>query len=276
MAVVSGALITTSFGGAAPHSPLPQDSAAAAGTRGAPAPRPVTPRPSRPAPPAPPATSAPDGCPVPSGSVLDQAPGHGRTVALTFDDGPGPDTGALLAVLRDRQVHATFFMVGREVEARPGPAAAVAADGHLLANHSWDHRYPRQVRGGWSRPFLHTGMGRTNRLLAAAGGGPVCWFRPPGGFLPKTLLPAARAEGMSVVLWSVDPQDWKLQTPGASRRQVTAEIVRRVTAGIGTPHPLVLMHDGGGDRRAGVAAVGTIIDRYRAHGYRFVRLDGQP
>jgi peptidoglycan/xylan/chitin deacetylase (PgdA/CDA1 family) len=221
-------------------------------------------------------TDAPD-CPAPQSKAITEAPGTGRTVALTFDDGPGADTEALLAVLRAHHVHATFFMVGREAAAHPELVAAVAADGHLIGDHSWDHRYPKQVTGGWTRSWLQAGMADTNGAVDAAGGGPVCWFRPPGGFLPKTVLPAARSKGMSVVLWSVDPQDWKIQAPhaGTTQAQRRALIVQRVAAGIGQPHPVVLMHDGGGDRRAGVAAVGEIIERYRAHGYRFVRLDGQ-
>jgi peptidoglycan/xylan/chitin deacetylase (PgdA/CDA1 family) len=215
-------------------------------------------------------------CPTPSAKAISKAPGTGRTIALTFDDGPGEDTEALLVVLREHDVHATFFMVGKEAAAHPDLVAAVSAGGHLIGDHSWDHRYPKQVTGGWTASSLASGMTRTNGAVTG-GGGPVCWFRPPGGFMPATLLPAARAQGMSVVLWSVDPLDWKLQEPGSklTRTQQTAEILKRVTAGIGTPHPIVLMHDGGGDRRAGVAAVGDIIEHYQAAGYRFVRLDGE-
>ena len=287
-AVGTTVVITVYFGGVPPQWPVPQATAAAAAA-------PVSAGRARAAGPPEPSRAvttttttnttnttttttraALDPCPPAARQVITEAPGAGRTVALTFDDGPGPDTGPLLAVLRSRGVHATFFMVGEAAAARPDLVAAVAADGHLIGDHSWGHRYPRQVPGGWSRPWLRADLTRTNRTIAAAGGGAVCWFRPPGGFLPNPTLPAARSLGMGVVLWSVDPQDWKLQAPESrlTKSRRTAEIVQRVTAGLDLRHPLVLMHDGGGDRSAGVAAVGQIIDRYRAHGYRFVRLDG--
>jgi peptidoglycan/xylan/chitin deacetylase (PgdA/CDA1 family) len=233
-----------------------------------------------PAPSEAPAPAGADRCPAPSG-VLRAAPGSGRTVALTFDDGPGPDTPALLDVLRSRGVHATFFMIGRDASAHPDLVARVAAEGHLIGDHTWHHTYPEQLAGGWTTGYLRREMNRTNDVLTAAGHTPVCWFRPPGGNLPAAVVPAARSLGMTVVLWSVDPKDWQLQdrlahdgTPIGPIGPVTDQIVQRVSAGLRQPHPLILMHDGGGFRAAGVAAVGRIIDQYRAAGYRFVRLDG--
>jgi peptidoglycan-N-acetylglucosamine deacetylase len=218
------------------------------------------------------------GCSEATGGAVTHAPGAGRTVALTFDDGPGDDTAALLDVLRKRHVRATFFVVGANANARPGLVTREAADGHLIGDHTWHHVYPRQVPGGWTSSYLRAEMTRTNRVVSAATGRPVCWFRPPGGFLPTTLLPTAHALGMRVALWSVDPQDWQLQGAHAGsarpQTQLAQTIVSRVSAGLAQQHPVILLHDGGGSRRASVAAVARIIDLYRAHGYRFVRLDG--
>ena len=216
-------------------------------------------------------------CPATVGPAVTRAPGAGRTVALTFDDGPGPDTPALLDLLRERGVRATFFLVGRNAAARPDLVARTAAEGHLIGDHSWAHRFPRQVAGGWTRAFLQQDVTRTEDVLTRASGAPVCWFRPPGGFLPPTVLPVAHGLGMQVALWSVDPKDWALQDVhgvGArlAREQISDRIVARVSAGLSQAHPLVLLHDGGGPRAATVAAVGRIIDLYQAHGYRFVRL----
>jgi peptidoglycan/xylan/chitin deacetylase (PgdA/CDA1 family) len=200
-------------------------------------------------------------------------------VALTFDDGPGDDTAALLDVLKVRGVRATFFVIGTYAAIRPDLVARAAAEGHLVGDHTWHHAYPRQLSGGWSRSYLHGELSRTDQVISAATGGPVCWFRPPGGFLPPAVLPVTHELGLQVALWSVDPRDWQLQPPnGASLRlspkQITDTIVSRAAAGLSQPHPVILMHDGGGSRRAGLAAVPRIIELYRSHGYRFVRLDG--
>lgn len=94
------------------------------------------------------------------------------------------------------------------------------------------------------------------------------------------MLPTARRLGFSVALWSVDPKDWRLQglrTTGPPRPvdELADLIVTRVRTGLGLPHPVILLHDGGGFRGAGVAALPRIIQEYRARGYRFVRLDGR-
>jgi len=93
------------------------------------------------------------------------------------------------------------------------------------------------------------------------------------------VLPTAHALGFEVALWSVDPKDWQLQGPTAPSaslaRQLSGQILARVSTGLTQQHPVILMHDGGGYRGAGVAAVARIIATYQAHGYRFVRLDGQ-
>jgi len=226
-----------------------------------------------------PADGPVNGCPAATGGAITRAPGTGRTVALTFDDGPGDDTPALLDLLRERGVPATFFLVGGNAATHPGLVARTAAEGHLVGDHSWAHRLPRQVAGGWTRAFLQHDLSRTADVLTRESGRPVCWFRPPGGFLPPAVLPVAHGLGMRVALWSVDPRDWALQDPhgtGATltRAQLADRIVARVSAGLGEQHPIVLLHDGGGPRAATVAAVGRIIDLYRTHGYRFVRLDG--
>jgi peptidoglycan-N-acetylglucosamine deacetylase len=195
-----------------------------------------------------------------------RAPGPGRTVALTFDDGPSSATRAVLRILDSEHVHATFFEIGRQVAAEPDLTRRVAAAGNLVENHSWSHRYPRQVPGGWSRAFLREDLQRADFVLRATTGRQPCWFRPPGGFLTPALGPAARAVHLRVVLWSVDTRDWA--------NQKASRIAQAALAGLDQTHPIVLMHDGGGPRSGTVAALPAVIGAYRTHGYRFVRFDG--
>ena len=223
------------------------------------------------------AVASAGGCPARPGVIMNAAPGTGRTVALTFDDGPGPFTGAVLDVLAHEGVHASFFLVGRHVAADPATARRIAAAGHLVGNHSWDHQFPRQVGGGWSIGYLRDQISRTDRVLAAVTGVRPCWFRPPGGYL-QAVPGASRATGKQVAMWSVDTLDWKIQEgagsdPGRHRQQ---QIARRAWAGANQPHPLILMHDDGGWRGATVGALPSVISYYRSRGFRFVRLDGRP
>jgi peptidoglycan-N-acetylglucosamine deacetylase len=223
-----------------------------------------------------PAAAGSTRCPRPAPAAVGLAPGSGRTVALTFDDGPSPYTSALLDLLHADGVHATFFMIGSQLAGQAGAVARVAAEGHLIGDHTWHHSYPSAVPGGWTAAYLRAELLTTRSALTQITGNPVCWFRPPGGDMPTTLLPTARSLGFSVALWSVDPRDWQLQSqPGRTAAAITDQIVARVSVGLSQQHPVILMHDGGGRRGDTVAAVARIIALYRAHGYRFVRLDGQ-
>lgn len=223
-------------------------------------------------------------CAQPATGVVTHAPTvPGRTVALTFDDGPDGATPAVLDALAAQHVHATFFVVGAQAQRHPALVRRIAAEGHLLGDHTWDHRYPRDVEGGWTAPYLADQLGRTARVVEAATGTPVCWFRPPGGFRTGTVPAAAHRMRMTVALWSVDTLDWQVQgldhrhaaRADALDRQVDA-IVERATATGGQRHPVVLLHDGGGPRTATALAVPRIVAWYRAHGYAFVRVDGRP
>ncbi len=190
--------------------------------------------------------------------------GPGRwppAVALTFDDGPWPgSTARILAILRRFHVRATFFMIGSHVARFPEIARQVVRAGMVVGNHSWTHPEhpsvahlpPSRVRGE---------LARTSRALAALGAR-VRLFRPPAGAYDARVVGVAEDLGMRTVLWSVDPHDW---SSGAT----AAAIVRAVLGAVG-PGAIVVLHDGGGDRSATVAALPAIIRGIRAMGLRLV------
>jgi peptidoglycan-N-acetylglucosamine deacetylase len=209
-------------------------------------------------------------CPSPAAAVVHTAPAVAdaavRTVALTFDDGPGPATPAVLDILHRNGVHATFFVIGQRVAAEPDMVRRIAADGHALGNHSWSHHIP-SAKAGWKRSTVTAEIERTNRAILAATGLRPCLFRPPGGIV-KGARRATHTAGLSMILWSTDPRDW-----AASASKKSASVIRkRVAAGLTEEHPVILLHDGGGNRSATVAALQGIIDDYRARGYEFVTL----
>jgi len=215
------------------------------------------------------------GCPAATGDVVREAPGAGKTVALTFDDGPGPWTARALDVLHRAHVPATFFVIGRQAAANPALIRRIAAEGDLVGNHTWSHRPPT---GGhaWSADYLTGEVARTDHTLRGILGVGSCWFRPPDGVLPG-VGQVARSRGLRVALWSVETRDWRLQAGVSADRsgRLSRTIAARAEAGGRQQHPVILLHDGGGYRGATVAALPSIIDYYRRHGYRFVRLDGR-
>lgn len=231
--------------------------------------------------------SAGGGCPARPGVVVRTAPGAGRTVALTFDDGPSRWTPQILRILQEHRVPATFFVIGKQVTTAADVVAAAAADGHLIGNHTWSHRPPSRGHA-WDAAFLSREQRRAGAAIRGAIGVDSCWFRPPEGVLDGAPS-VARAAGLQVVLWSVDTGDWRLrrgagaqtgqerdQARDQARDRAAAEAVASAaTAGSAQDHPVILLHDGGGHRGATVAALPSIIRFYRDRGYTFVRLDGR-
>jgi peptidoglycan/xylan/chitin deacetylase (PgdA/CDA1 family) len=183
--------------------------------------------------------------------------GHRRMIALTFDDGPSPDTPAVLRVLTAHHAPATFFIVGNMARNRLGTLAATARGGFVIADHTVNHpflagRRARDQRGeiaGVSRLITRHGLDRP-RL-----------FRPPYGSFDRTTRQVLRSARMLMVLWSVDPGDYL--RPGAK------QIAERVLSAA-KPGAIVLMHDGGGAREQTVAALPRIINGLRRRGYSLV------
>jgi peptidoglycan/xylan/chitin deacetylase (PgdA/CDA1 family) len=174
-----------------------------------------------------------------------------KCVALTFDDGPGPPTGKLLDILTERDAHATFFMVGQQVERHPRLARRVAEGGFQIGDHTWDHAALTSL----TAERIHQEIDRTAAAIHDATGVTPTVMRPPQGLINPVV---AGLVGLPVIVWSVDTQDWR--THDEDR---TVEAVR---AGV-RPGSIVLMHD---VYRSTVKAVPRIIDLLRADGYTLV------
>jgi peptidoglycan/xylan/chitin deacetylase (PgdA/CDA1 family) len=175
-------------------------------------------------------------------------------VALTFDDGPDPTrTPALLDALATLDVRATFFLLGRAVDAHPELVARIAREGHELGNHTYDHPYLPLVR---SVRVAHE-LARTDAAIAHATGHVPRLARPPyGGRSPRNVRAMQRA-GKRVVLWDVNSFDWK----GAPADDVARRVVDRVRAG-----SIVLMHEARDGGEVTIDAVRMIVPALRARG----------
>ena len=180
-------------------------------------------------------------------------------VALTFDDGPDVHWTRAVAGLLDRHhVHATFCMIGRQVPELVSVVRRVARDGNALCDHTWDHNLDlrkrphaqqvRDVRRGYRAIYRATKV----RPL---------FFRAPGGEWSRPLRQVARAQHLRPLAWTVDPRDWA--HPGVHA------IVHAVLAQL-RPGGVILLHDGGGNRRQTLAALRILLHRLPRLGYHFV------
>ncbi|MGY1726784.1 polysaccharide deacetylase family protein [Geodermatophilus sp. SYSU D01062] len=195
----------------------------------------------------------------PTAEVVTTTRHDDRSVALTFDDGPNPpDTYRLLEVLREHHVKATFCLWGDHVRQHPEVARAIARDGHTLCNHTMHH----DDMSSWTPEQIRADLEATSAVIReAVPGAHIPFFRAPYGNWGQT--PEVAAEmGMQPLGWALAIGDW--EPPG------TDELVRRVVDGV-TPGAVVLMHDGGGDRRQTVDAVDRLIPLLREQGWRFDR-----
>lgn len=191
-----------------------------------------------------------------TGVSIDRAGGARKYVALTFDDGPGPDTPAVLAALKKAGVPATFFVLGGNVQANPDTLRQVVASGNEVGVHTWDHKDLTRLKPAEQKAQIERTAGE---ILAATGVASRLFRAPYGSVNPQVLKQAENAKLLSV-LWDVDTVDWT--------RPSTEQIVQTAVSQA-RPGSIILMHDGGGDRAATVAAVPKIIKELRAKGYDF-------
>jgi peptidoglycan/xylan/chitin deacetylase (PgdA/CDA1 family) len=185
------------------------------------------------------------------------APDH---VALTFDDGPDPESTPYFLEELDRLgARATFFVLGARLERFWWLGQRIVADGHELAVHGWRHEQFWHAR---PRSGLRD-LARAAETVRRAAGVPPRWYRPPYGVLTATRLAAARRLGLRPVLWTAWGRDW---TAGADAQSVLAVLARRMSGGA-----TVLLHDSDhtsepGAWHSALDALPHLVTRCRAEG----------
>ena len=199
------------------------------------------------------------------------APRRAGELALTFDDGPNPKwTPRLLDVLGEHGVKATFFMLGGRAQAEPELVRRVAAEGHLIGNHSWSHLNLALSAANKVREEL----ARTSDALQQITGERVRFIRPPFGARRPAVFRIARELGLRVVMWNAMTSDWSETSADRIAGQLAAKSERLGRRGRAAN---VVLHDGGhleraAERGASVAAAGMLVERF-AGTRRFVRVD---
>ncbi len=197
-------------------------------------------------------------------AVVFRARGRPQAIALTFDDGPSEWTLEIARALEAHGCRGTFFLLGSAVEQQPGIVATLAASGHELGNHTWSHGDPALQ----SSSVIRAEIERAAAAISAAGGPRPRLVRPPYCGAPYAVARAVArsAKDALIVLRSVDPADWRAESP--------AEIVEAVLAKI-NPGDIVCLHDGiapnssgSSSRSATAAAVAQLVPALLERGLR--------
>jgi peptidoglycan/xylan/chitin deacetylase (PgdA/CDA1 family) len=181
-------------------------------------------------------------------------------VALTFDDGPTAHwTRRIADLLHRHRTPATFCMIGRQVREHAALVRRIARYGNALCDHTWDHDLGLRARPRTrQRLDIHRGF---HAIRRAADGVRPAFFRAPGGYWSKALDREARAQGMTPLPWTVDPDDWT--RPGV--RHIVRTVFRELR-----PGGVILLHDGGGNRRQTIVALRILLHRLPKLGYHVV------
>ena len=176
-------------------------------------------------------------------------------VAITFDDGPSTVyTEILLDGLKERGVKATFFLTGREIQYSEDVVRRMSEEGHIVGNHTYSHIDLKRSNYATSKEEIE----KTNECIKRVTGKTPEYIRPPYGDWDERLL---EETDMSIVLWSVDPEDWKDQN---------ASIVANRVIKNTKPGDIILLHD---IFKTSVNAAFIIIDELQRKGYEFVTID---
>lgn len=194
-------------------------------------------------------------------TVFLSGPTTEKKVALTFDDGPDPRvTGFLLDVLKEENVPATFFLMGVRVDAYPDLAKRISDEGHSIGSH-----------GYWHTPIINLtdkqatyDLEKAKQAITHAVGQDTNLFRPPFGLLNEQKVELLKELNYSVILWSVDSEDWKMPSPD----EMANDVIENVK-----PGSIILHHDGANwniDLSGTVTAVKKEIEELKKQGYTFV------
>ena len=179
-------------------------------------------------------------------------------IALTFDDGPHPQkTVEILKALKKHNVKATFFIIGQNAQKYPEILQMIAADGHEIANHTYDHKSLYKQ----SNESIVESVRKCSKLINSITGRKCVLFRPPEGFMNDNIAQLMKNEGYDVILWKIDTYDWK----GRSATDIYNSVVESVKGG-----DIILMHDYIWRKSSTAQALNMIIESLKSRGFKFL------
>lgn len=180
-----------------------------------------------------------------------------KKIALTFDDGPHPSqTQEILNILKENDIHATFFVIGINVTRYPEPISKILSGGHEIGNHTFSH-----CNVGNAGPYLVANelLKCENAIYEVAEYRPKL-FRPPEGSISKATEDLCTDADYSVILWSVDTRDWAHRNAD----EIVADVLLKIQ-----PGDIILMHDYIGGYSPTTKALRKLIPELKRQGYEF-------
>ena len=178
-----------------------------------------------------------------------------KKIALTFDDGPDSEyTPMLLDGLAERNVKATFFVIGKQAEAQPEVMERLVKEGHLIGNHTYNHVDIQHMTASAAKEEIL----KANEIIAKYTGEEPCFLRPPFGSGSSRL---EKEIELIPVLWTFDTMDWSCQ----NESRICSTVYREIKE-----NSIILMHD---EYPTTVRAALSIIDKLQKDGYEFVTVD---
>lgn len=178
-----------------------------------------------------------------------------KQIALTFDDGPNQNwTEKYLDLLAEKEIKVSFFMLGENAKNHPELVRKVAEAGHDIGIHSYDHNDLKKE--GYTS--IQEDLIQSQDIIAEITGVAPTLFRPPYGSIDAQVIEVTKEQGLLMVLWNVDPQDWLLDT----KEKVAKAVLDHVE-----PGNIVVMHEG---KAVTYGALPIIIDTLKEEGYEFV------
>lgn len=178
-----------------------------------------------------------------------------KCVALTFDDGPGPDTPKLLDTLKAENVPATFLLVGKAVATYPDTVAREFKEGHSLGVHTWNHPQLTKIPDD---KIVNEITSTADAIKKAAPDAKLTFTRPPYGAFNPRVISVLKSLNHAALIWDVDTLDWKHRDPNAVLSQVQQQT---------KPGSVILMHD---IHPTSIQAVPEIIKYLRSQGFTMV------
>lgn len=196
----------------------------------------------------------------PRGQIIWDIPTKEKVVALTFDDGPSETyTPQILDILKEYHAKATFFLIGKHLEAFPDIVKREVDEGNEIENHTYTHvKLTRMADDDFIKD-----VEKSEELIQRYQKSTIELFRPPAGALNKHIIEALTDKNYRIVLWSwhQDPRDWA--RPGV--RHIVKHVIENIHNG-----DIIIMHDGGGNRSQTVKALKILLPKLEQEGYSFI------
>jgi len=192
-----------------------------------------------------------------------------KNIALTFDDGPyGTSTEKILDILKQENIHASFFIIGKNVEKYPELTRRIVAEGHIIGNHSFDHS---KKLSEMSTTTFAENINKAEDIIASTTKIYPKIFRPPYGKSSSKMFEVLNKEKYISVLWNIDSKDW-------DDINSTTDLIEKETIQSAKTNGIILFHDGRDihvdyPRENIINALPAIIQKLKSAGYTFVTID---